>query len=123
MPSAELDWTPATADRPLIAHIMLNGETLDIPIGEITPQLAALGMDVPAQIQVSRTMLPLRFVSEYFGAVVNWDSEARSIEIIHLPTNTTQPTASSNANHNPLTGRADTMALAREDEDEVVPNA
>ena len=55
--------------------------------------------------------------------LVNWDGEARSIEIIYLPTSTTQPTASSNANHNPLAGRADTMALARDDEDEVTLGA
>jgi hypothetical protein len=93
---AELDWTPATADRPLIAHITLDGEILDIPIGEITPQLAALGMDVPAQIMDSRTMVPLRFVSEFFGAVVNWDNDERSIEIIHISSTTAQPTASGN---------------------------
>jgi len=51
---------------------------------------------------------------------VNWDSDTRSIEIIHLPTATgNQATAtSSNANHNPLTGGTPITALARDDEDE-----
>jgi len=78
---AAVDWTPATADRPLTIHIILSGQTLSFGIGEITPGLAALGMDVPAQMINSRTMVPLRFVSEFFGAVVNWDAETMGIEI------------------------------------------
>jgi len=111
---AEVDWTrgthgraaeggdqPATDDRPTLVHITraawassspqgerpaMNGETLTFGIGEITPALAALGMDVPAQVIDGRTMVPLRFISEFFGAIVVWDSEARGIEIIMRPT-------------------------------------
>jgi len=79
---ATVDWTSATAIRPLIAHITLDGQTLNIPIGEITPELAALGMDVPAQIMNNRTMVPLRFVAEFFGAVVTWDGDTGGIEVI-----------------------------------------
>jgi len=79
---AEVDWTPASGGRPLIVHLTLNNQTLSFPIGEITPELAAMGMDVPAQIVNNRTMVPLRFVSEFFGAVVNWDGATRGIEII-----------------------------------------
>jgi len=81
---AEIDWTNATDDRPLIVHITLDGQTLNIPIGETTPQLAELGLDVHAQIISGRTVVPLRFVSEFFGAVVYWDDETRSIEIISI---------------------------------------
>ncbi|MCL2572205.1 MAG: stalk domain-containing protein [Defluviitaleaceae bacterium] len=79
---AEVDWTNATSGRPLTVHLNLNGQTLNIPIGEITPQLSSLGMDVPAQIIDGRTMVPLRFISEFFGAVVTWDGDTRGIEII-----------------------------------------
>jgi len=79
---AEVDWTPATGGRPLTVYITMDGQTLSFGIGEITPQLAALGMDVPAQLMGNRTMVPLRFVAEFFGAVVSWDSETRGIEII-----------------------------------------
>jgi len=112
---AEIDWTNATDDRPLTVYLTLNGQTLSFGIGEITPQLAELGMDVPAQLMGNRTMVPLRFVSEFFGAVVNWDSDTRSIEIISLGTS---PNPNTNTNHNPLTGGTPIMALAREDEDE-----
>jgi hypothetical protein len=47
---ADVDWTPATDDRPLTVFLTLDGQTLSFGIGEITPELAALGMDVPAQI-------------------------------------------------------------------------
>ncbi|MCL2378561.1 MAG: stalk domain-containing protein, partial [Defluviitaleaceae bacterium] len=79
---AEVDWTPATGDRPLTVYIHLNGQTLSFGIGELTPQLAALGMDVPPQLMDNRTMVPLRFVVEFFGAVVSWDGDTRGIEII-----------------------------------------
>ncbi len=38
-------------------------------------------IDVPAQVMNSRTMVPLRFISENLGLTVEWDSETQSIEI------------------------------------------
>jgi len=55
----------------------MNGKTIKFAIGELPP-----GADVPAFILNNRTMVPLRFISEFFGAVVSWDSETRYIEII-----------------------------------------
>ena len=81
---ADIGWSNATDDRPLTVDLTLDGQTLSFGIGEITPELAALGMDVPAQLMGNRTMVPLRFISEFFGAVVNWDSETRGIEIISM---------------------------------------
>jgi hypothetical protein len=82
---ADIDWTPATEYSPLTVHISVNGETLSFAIGEITPELQALGMDVPARLTNDRTMVPLRFVSEFFGAVVGWNDETRAIEILWTP--------------------------------------
>jgi len=53
-----------------------NGRNLSFAIGEMAP-----GMDVPAQIIGDRTMVPIRFVSEFFGATVNFDHSTRVIEI------------------------------------------
>jgi hypothetical protein len=39
------------------------------------------GLDVPAQIVNSRTMVPLRYISESLGADVQWFPESRSVEI------------------------------------------
>jgi len=81
---ATVDWTNATAGRPLTVHLTLGSQTLNIPIGEITSQLAALGMDIPALLIDGRTMVPLRFVAEFFGAVVTWDGDAGGIEVIWM---------------------------------------
>jgi len=93
---ADVDWIPATANTPMTIHITRDGQTLSFAIGEITPQLAALGMDVPAQLINDRTMVPLRFIAEFFGAVVDWDGDDRSIEIV-------RGDMAQSANHNPPT--------------------
>jgi hypothetical protein len=41
-------------------------------------------MDVAATIYGHRTFVPLRFVMEALGAVVNWDDETQTIEILSL---------------------------------------
>jgi len=79
---AEVDWSRATDYSPSLAHITLNGQTLSFPTGQITPELAALGMDVPAITIDDRTMVPLRFVSEFFGALVEWETATQDIGII-----------------------------------------
>ena len=111
---ADVDWTPHTDYSPSLAHITLNGQTLSFPVnGIITPELAALGMDVPPQVMSDRTMMPLRFVSEFFGAVVTWDSETRGIEIVFNPTPLNAPIP------NPTTYATDPIIMAmREDEEE-----
>jgi hypothetical protein len=69
---AEVSWNEETREVTLT-----DGSTSIIfAIGEIVE-----GMEVPAQIVEGRTMVPLRFISEFFGADVHWDEEERSIEI------------------------------------------
>jgi hypothetical protein len=76
---ADVGWNEATRE----VSLTLNGQTLTFPVdGTITPALAALGMDVPPMIIDGRTMVPLRFISEFFGAIVTWDDATRTIEII-----------------------------------------
>jgi len=79
---ATVGWTGATAASSPTVHLTLDGQTLDIPIGGTTPELTALGMDIPAYIVNNRTMVPLRFIAEFFGAAVNWDEGTRGIDII-----------------------------------------
>jgi|GEM_PF-3155572 len=66
-----------TPGEPMTISIMNDGKTLSFRIGEILT-----GMDVPAQITEGRTMVPLRFIAEHFGALVNWNSVTREIEIV-----------------------------------------
>jgi hypothetical protein len=44
-------------------------------------------LDVPPLIIKGRTFVPLRFISEAFGAEVNWDGETRSVRIFFEKTN------------------------------------
>ncbi|MCL1862748.1 MAG: copper amine oxidase N-terminal domain-containing protein [Defluviitaleaceae bacterium] len=116
---ADVDWIRPTEDTSSLAQIVLNGRELLIPLdGTITPELANLGMDVPAQIIDDRTMVPLRFVSEFFGALVNWDGETSEIEIIR----DTSLGARDSQTSTPLaTTSVQTIAtLPREDEDDLI---
>ncbi|MCL2456678.1 MAG: copper amine oxidase N-terminal domain-containing protein, partial [Defluviitaleaceae bacterium] len=74
---AGVDWNDARKE----VTLTIDGGSRILPIGIITPELSALGMDVPPQITNGRTMVPLRFISEFFGAVVTWDGETQRIEI------------------------------------------
>jgi len=56
--------------------ITIGEQSVTFAIGELAP-----GMDVPAQIIQDRTMIPLRFVIEFFGAEVAWDQALRRITI------------------------------------------
>jgi len=72
--NAETEWHHATRS---VTITRTDGRTLTFAIGEMAP-----GMDVPAQIMSNRTMVPLRFIAEFFGAVVNWCPDTQQVEII-----------------------------------------
>ncbi|MCL1862316.1 MAG: stalk domain-containing protein [Defluviitaleaceae bacterium] len=62
-----------------------NGQTLTFGIdGQLTAQMQAMGMDVAPQVVNGRTMVPLRFVAEFFNAEVVWNDATRSVEVIKL---------------------------------------
>ena len=70
---ADVNWNAETRT----VTILLDEQELSMAIGEALP-----GMDIPAQIIDSRTMVPLRFVAEHFDATVNWHPVTRTIGII-----------------------------------------
>ncbi len=76
------------------AEVIWNGETQEIDINKadlkVTLTIGAdkaivNGMEVdlsePAQIINSRTLIPLRFVSESLGYKVDWNGETQEIDI------------------------------------------
>ncbi|MCL2047988.1 MAG: copper amine oxidase N-terminal domain-containing protein [Defluviitaleaceae bacterium] len=78
---ADVAWNEATRE----VTITRDGVPLTFGVdGFVSPTLAAMGMDVPAQIIDGRTMVPLRFICEYFNASVSWDDVTRTVEIISL---------------------------------------
>jgi hypothetical protein len=69
---AKVDWN----NNSRTAIVALNGKTLRVTIGELAP-----GMDIPAMLINSRTMVPLRYVSETLGCDVDWNEDARTVGI------------------------------------------
>ncbi|MCL2616930.1 MAG: copper amine oxidase N-terminal domain-containing protein [Defluviitaleaceae bacterium] len=66
-------WNEATSE----VTITIGSETLTFAIGEVVE-----GMDIPAQLIDNRTMVPLNFIAEHFGAEVSFDDTTRIIEVI-----------------------------------------
>ncbi|MCL2188236.1 MAG: copper amine oxidase N-terminal domain-containing protein [Defluviitaleaceae bacterium] len=69
---AHVQWLESEA----IARVELDGTVLRIPVEELLP-----GMDVPAVKQNDRILVPLRFVTEAFGAAVSICADNRVINI------------------------------------------
>jgi len=76
---AKVDWDADTKT----AVIVLDGKTIKLPIDSKTADIdgASVELDVPAQIINDRTMVPIRFISENFGATVNWDGDTRTVTV------------------------------------------
>jgi hypothetical protein len=70
---AEVEWISAEQK----VTVELDSTKLELIIGQISPEL-----DVPAMIINSRTLVPLRYVSEKLGSLVEWSAEDKSIKII-----------------------------------------
>ncbi|MCL1845455.1 MAG: stalk domain-containing protein [Defluviitaleaceae bacterium] len=70
---AEVDWLAETET----VVLTLGEQTLSFGLGETVE-----GMDVPAQSIGGRTMVPLRFIGEFFGTEIEWDNDTRSVLII-----------------------------------------
>lgn len=60
-----------------------SGTTVVLPVtsAAATVNGQVIQLDVPAKIINGRTMVPLRFVSEAFGATVNWDDISQIVTI------------------------------------------
>jgi len=41
-------------------------------------------LDVPPQIVSGRTMVPIRFIAESFGATIDYDSANRRVTIVYV---------------------------------------
>jgi len=96
---AEVKWDQVTqtvtAFRPDETYAgFLGDKTITLTIGKNTAHLVSdvrerpensrdedIALDVPAQVMNSRTMVPLRFVSETLDAHVKWDAKTNRIDI------------------------------------------
>jgi len=69
---ADVGWDEGTREVTLV----IDDESLTFTIGE-----TVAGMDVPAMIMNARTFVPLRFISEFFGAEVEWCEDTQTVLI------------------------------------------
>lgn len=68
----KVDWNDANRT----ITMSQNGKTITLVVDKLEAN-----MDVPATIINSRTMVPIRFVSENFGATVNWIASERTVQV------------------------------------------
>ncbi|MBQ7102943.1 MAG: trypsin-like peptidase domain-containing protein, partial [Anaerotignum sp.] len=61
-----------------------DGMDISLPLNSttVTVNQETVTIDVPARLQDGRTLVPLRFLAEYSGAAVTWDSAASAV-VIH----------------------------------------
>lgn len=77
---AEVEWREAT--QQVYARKGNNEILLTIGSNQTMVNGKQVFLDVPAQIINDRTMIPVRFVSENFGAKVTWVEANRTIYIV-----------------------------------------
>ncbi len=89
---AEVEWDAATAT----AIGKKDGKEVRVSIDNTTAYINGeqVTLDVPARLINSKTLVPVRFVSEGLGAVVDWDEASKTVLITaSVPTPTPAPTA------------------------------
>lgn len=76
---ANVQWNAATKQITMIK----GGKTSLLTIGQQTATVngARMQMDTSPVITQSRTMVPVRFVSEFLGANVQWESSSRTVRV------------------------------------------
>ena len=76
---AEADWDPRAGTVTVAGNSSTVVFTIDSRYVKVNGQTKI--MDTFAVIKNNRTMIPARYVAEYLGAEVNWDPNARTVEI------------------------------------------
>jgi hypothetical protein len=70
------------------AALMLKGKEVKVVLGSKAARInnAAAVLDVPAESKGGRTFIPLRFVSEAFGAGVGYDAPTKTVTVTMVDT-------------------------------------
>ncbi|MGI6604806.1 MAG: copper amine oxidase [Firmicutes bacterium] len=66
-----------------VVRAQQQGVIVELPVGEKTATVngQSVILDVPATIRQNRTLVPLRFFSQAFGAQVHWNNATRTVTI------------------------------------------
>lgn len=70
-----------------MAIIEKGNTVIEMEIGSTNPVVdgESKALDAPARLENGRTLVPLRFISECFGASVQWDGESKTVIINDTP--------------------------------------
>lgn len=63
--------------------VQMNGESVDVREVAILLDGQALKSETPSFIHVDRTLVPVRFVAESYGAKVDWEQSTKTATILH----------------------------------------
>lgn len=66
-----------------IINVSMNGSNVQVKEVPILMDGQAFVSDVPSFIYVDRTLVPIRFVAENFGAKVEWDQKTKTATVRH----------------------------------------
>lgn len=66
-----------------IINVSMNGSNVKVKETDILMDGQAFVSDVPSFIYVDRTLVPVRFVAESFGAEVTWDQTTKTATVLH----------------------------------------
>jgi hypothetical protein len=80
---ARIDWNASTKE----IKIVLDNRSIQLQIGSkkaILDSKKIIPLEVPPQIIQGRTMVPLRFISDSFGARIDWNASTKEIKIQYL---------------------------------------
>lgn len=65
-----------------IINVSMNGGKVSVREVPIIMNGQAISMDAPSFIHIDRTLVPLRFVAENFGAKVDWDQKTKTATVL-----------------------------------------
>ena len=66
-----------------IINVSMNGSNVKVKEVDVLMDGQAFISDVPSFIYVDRTLVPVRFVAESFGAKVEWDQSTKTATVLH----------------------------------------
>ena len=66
-----------------IINVSMNGSKVQVKEVPVLLDGQAFVSDVPSFIYVDRTLVPIRFVAESFGAKVEWDQKTKTATVLH----------------------------------------
>jgi len=85
---AKVDWDGATNT----VTATKDNDTVKLTVGKKTAYKngAAIELDVPAKVVKGKTLVPIRFVSEAMGTIVNYQHDTKTVIIQRIKHNTVQ---------------------------------